>query len=622
MEKHIIIDQKFKEKEVLENIGNNIDDFEILQTLGKGSYGYVSKVKSKKNQKIYAMKMIDFSLIKDEQEKKLSKTEIKIISELDSPHTIKFYGHLIDGERYYILMEFINNGDIKGYIAAYQNMKKQIPEEELWELFYQCILGLFYIHGKNIIHRDIKPANLFLNDNKTIKIGDFGVSAMRKKRQINYQNIDNTLNLTKETLMIGTPLYMSPEMYNHHEYGSKVDVYAMGCTFYEMCFFSPPRIPIPIMSPKGEIITDLQDVTPKQNINGYSKELLDLIKWMIEKDEKKRPSSSDVLEVIKNHYGITNSSIGCVFRCLFTYQSIIQYLKKHIPNYNQYEIKTEKPISCTYLYTFENDKNKNYKIILNELRNILIFNNPFFEERDEIEPIDLIDFIIKKLHIENNKNKNNYSRIFTLKNDRDVLDEQKMHIKYQYNFEIFFKSHISDKFYGMKETMKTCLSCTKTRYFPESFYYLKFDANEVNKYALNSNNFILDIFKNDIFVQNELFCPICKRDTTHKVCRKIMAVPPNLIISLETEEVNFDNQNLNYPMDLNLDNSGIGMGTYNLKGVIKKSIVEGKIYFICIYKEMNQWFLSDGIEINQFKSSSPLNHKCGNIVMLFYSNGN
>jgi len=571
--------------------------------------------------------MIDFSLIKDEQEKQLSKTEIDIISKLDSPHTIKFYGYFKDRDReiYYILMEYINNGDIKGYIAAYQNMKKAIPEEELWELFYQCVLGLFYIHCNNIIHRDIKPANLFLTDNKTIKIGDFGVSAIRKIRQINYQNSDNTLNLTKETLMIGTPLYMCPEMYNHKEYGYKVDVYALGCTFYEMCFFSPPRIPVPIMSPQGEIITDLQLVTPKENKNIYDQALLDLINKMIEKDEKKRPSSTELLEVFKNHYGITNSSIGCVFRCLLTYQNFIKHLKKYIPNN---EIKIKKPISSAFLYACENDKNNNYNEILNNIRNTLIVYNPFFEERDEIEPNDLVDFLIKKLHIENNKINNEkyrkYSRIYTKKNDNDVLDEQKMQNKYIYTFKNIFKSYISDQFYGMKETIKYCFACNKTRYCPESFYYLKFDANEVNKIASNSNNFILDIFKKerDNFVQNELFCPFCQKDTNHKVSQKIMANPSNLIISLESELTNFENQNLQYPLTLNLDNSEFGIGTYNLKGIIKKSIFQGKKYYICLYKEMNQWFLSDGITINQLNSPSPLFHKIGNIVMLFYSNEN
>ena len=113
MEKHIILEQKYPIKE---NIGNKIDNFEILQILGRGKYGFVSKVKSKINQKIYAMKMTDFSLIKDEQEKKLVKNEIEIMHILDSPHIIKAYGYFIEGERFYIIMEYINNGKIKDYI--------------------------------------------------------------------------------------------------------------------------------------------------------------------------------------------------------------------------------------------------------------------------------------------------------------------------------------------------------------------------------------------------------------------------------------------------------------------------------------------------------------------------
>ena len=97
-------------------------------------------------------------------------------------------------------------------------------------------------------------------------------------------------------------------MYNHQEYGSKVDVYAMGCTFYEMCFFSPPRIPIPIMDPKGEIVTDLQDVTPKENLNVYSVDLIKFINMMIEKDVKKRPSSDEILQFIRKRYIIHKSN--------------------------------------------------------------------------------------------------------------------------------------------------------------------------------------------------------------------------------------------------------------------------------------------------------------------------
>ena len=617
MENHILLEQKFKKEEY---IGDKFEHFEILQTLGKGSYGYVSKVKSKINQKIYAMKMIDFSLIKDEQEKQLSKSEIEIIKTLDSPHIIKFYSSFVEGQRHYILMEYINNGDIKGYIAAYQNMKKQIPEEELWELFFQCMLGLVYIHNKNIIHRDIKPANLFMTDNKTIKIGDFGVSALRKKRQINYQNLDSTQGFSRETLLIGTPLYMSPEMYNHKEYGSKVDVYAMGCTFYEMCFFSPPRIPIPIMSKTGEIITDLQDMTPKENSNNYSNELVNLIKTMIEKDENARPSSDKILDKIRQKLTFKNSSISCVFRCFFTFKNLVEFLRRHLNNIND-EIKIKKPISLTFLYALDNDKSNNYKEILNWIRNVLSYNNLFFEEREEIEPEDLIDFIIKQLHIENNKLGYTYSRVYTKENDPNIFDQKKIFDKYGYNLKMLFKSKIFDKFYGTKEAIKICSKCQKERFYFESFYYLKFDANEVSKHFSNSQNFILDVFKKerDNYVQKEiLFCPNCKGNYLHKVNKKIILVSFYLIISLESEEKDFNNQNLKYPLTLNLDT--FGNGTYKLKGIIKKTIMNGDKFFICIYKEINQWFISAGNTISQLDSTSPLNHKIGNVIMLFYSN--
>ena len=626
MEKHILLDKKFI---VDDFIGNKIDDFEILQTLGKGSYGYVSKVKSKINNKIYALKMIDFSLIKDEQEKDLSKMEINILRNLDSPHIIKYYNYFVEGEKYYIIMEFINNGDIKGYIAAYQNMKKSIPENELWELFFQCISGLVYIHNNKIIHRDIKPANLFMTDNKTIKIGDFGVSAQRKIKTQKTPNINNARGFSKETLLIGTPLYMSPEMYNHQEYGSKVDVYAMGCTFYEMCFFSPPRIPIPIMDPKGEIVTDLQDVTPKENLNVYSVDLIKFINMMIEKDVKKRPSSDEILQFIRKRYIIHNSSIGCVFRCLLAYKNLIDYLRKSDDSQKQYQIneeklkqiRSQKPISYLVLYALVNDKNINYNIILSELREVLSFNNPYFDHRDEIEPKDLIDFLIKKIHIENNEvNDRRFSRIYTKINDLDTLDEGKMFKKYNYTFNIYFNSFISKNFYGIKEAIKNCSICSSKRYCPESFYYLKFDANEVNKYFSNSNNFILDVLKKESenYVKNELsYCPFCKKYTSHKISKKIVEISFYLIISLESED-NSDNSNLKYPLSFNLGN--IGKGTYNLKGVIKKTISDGKKYFISIYKEMDHWLLSDGInQTEELKSSSPLNLNNGNIIMLFYS---
>ena len=611
MEKHILLEKSPNQNEF---IGNKIEDFEILQSIGENSFGFISKVKSKLNQKIYIIKMIDFSKIKEKKEKQLSKNEIENINKLDSPHIIKCYGHFIEGDRYYIIMEYFNNGDLRRYIDAYKNMKKPIPEEELWKLIYQCMSGLAYIHKNHIAHRNIKPLNIYLTDKKAIKIGNFALSVNKKNKIIDAQNLMKISIESRDILMKEQKSFLSPEIYNQQNYSYKVDVYSMGMIFYEMCFFSV--LGEQKMLPNGEIIND------KQNENVYSQDLVNLINMMIEEDQFKRPSSFQILELIKKRFKFQNSSIGCSLRCLFTYKNMIEYLKSYIPNYKSNQIRIQKPISFSILYAFDKDKKNNYNKILNELREVLTFNNPFFEEIDEIEPKDLIDFWLKKIHIENNKIACPYSRIYTKENDIDLFDRKKMLEKYAYNFKSYFKSYITDKFFGTKEIIKTCLECNKPRYYIESFYYLKFDANEVNKYFSNSNNFILDILKKESqnYVQIELFCPHCKKKSMHREIKKIMAISFNLIISLEREEINFNNQNLKYPLSLNLDNFGVGI--YNLKGVIKKSIVGQKKYFVCIYKVMNQWLISDGIKIESLKCSSPLNHKIGNIIMLFYSNEN
>jgi serine/threonine protein kinase len=92
--------------------------------------------------------------------------------------------------------------------------------------------ALEYIHSQNVIHRDIKPANLFMTNDKTIKIGDFGVAAKMAGMKT---NINNAANFSGT--VVGSPMFMSPEMIREEEYDKKTDVYSMGIAMYELCFF-------------------------------------------------------------------------------------------------------------------------------------------------------------------------------------------------------------------------------------------------------------------------------------------------------------------------------------------------------------------------------------------------
>ena len=113
----------------------------------------------------------------------------------------------------------MDNGDLNGFIKAHEKFNKPVREVEVWNILLQSMNALEYIHSNNIIHRDIKPANLFMTNDKTIKIGDFGVAAKMAGMKT---NINNAANFSGT--VVGSPMFMSPEMIREEEYDKKTDV--------------------------------------------------------------------------------------------------------------------------------------------------------------------------------------------------------------------------------------------------------------------------------------------------------------------------------------------------------------------------------------------------------------
>ena len=624
MEKHIIENEIPKGE--TENIGSNLDDFEILQTLGKGSYGFVSKVKSKKNQKIYAMKMIDLSLVNDEQECNLLKNEIKILHQLNNPHIIKYYYNFQVGNKIYILMEYINNGDIKGYIQANLNMQKEIPEEEIWNIMYQCFSGLCYIHHNKLIHRDIKPANLFLTEDKIVKIGDFGVSAERKLGG------DFQTKIQKETLMIGTPLYMSPEVFAHQPYGSKIDVYSLGCTLYELCHFSAPRLPLPGVNQMGEIFTDLKDMPPKANFN-YSQELENLIRLMIEKDQSKRPNSGAIFDQIKMIYNskhIQSTSIFCVYRCLLSFPNLYNKLQKHVSNNQPID---SIPITSTFRLALNHlcIPNSAYPII-HSIRDILTFYNSTLIDPGEIECNDLVNYILSGLFGETNHNQAcKAPYLFTEESDENSFNKEVIMQKYLLNFQNYFKSFISHYFFGTLLTNRTCTKCGQSRTFFENFYYLTINVNSALKAGLNPKdpNFIQNCLGNAFNINVNKFCPVCNFITIQQESEEIVSNPLNLILFIKNDDENNIN-NLNYPPYFNLmnklanilnptnNNANVNIDTFTLRAVIQKSVINGQKSYACCFPYNQNWYTGNGYNLMEMVEN-PYKLNFGSIAMLFYS---
>ena len=228
-----------------------------------------------------------------EDSKKQIYNEASIMKNLLHPNVISFKDVFKDTklDYFYIVMEYANDGDLSKKIKTQKNKiigDKYFSEEKIMQYFYQICRGLQYIHSKNIIHRDIKSQNIFLMKNGKIKIGDFGIA----------KALTNTKN--NATTIIGTPYYFSPEIINGEPYNYKTDIWSLGVVLYEMCCLKLPFESNNIAQLSIKIMKGKYDPIP----NRYSKNMANLIKNMLNIDQKLRPNINEVLQspLLKNYH--------------------------------------------------------------------------------------------------------------------------------------------------------------------------------------------------------------------------------------------------------------------------------------------------------------------------------
>ena len=121
---------------------------------------------------------------------------------------------------------FLSNqigGDLSTVVEKRKHANVRLSENEIMHWFVQICLALKHIHSLRILHRDIKASNIFLTETNCVKIGDFGISKV----------LQGTLEAAMT--VVGTPYYMSPEVYQNKPYTLKSDVWALGCLLYELC---------------------------------------------------------------------------------------------------------------------------------------------------------------------------------------------------------------------------------------------------------------------------------------------------------------------------------------------------------------------------------------------------
>ena len=136
-----------------------IEDFQILQEIGRGATSIVYKVKHSKTSNIYALKLINTSHCKH---KATLWKEVCLLKAIEHPHSVQYYYSFIHQQHLAILMEYAPNGDLSKLIKERIQKKLYLFESEVWKLVYEMFLGILHLHSLSIIHRDIKPLTCLL----------------------------------------------------------------------------------------------------------------------------------------------------------------------------------------------------------------------------------------------------------------------------------------------------------------------------------------------------------------------------------------------------------------------------------------------------------------------------
>ena len=256
-----------------------IRNYQIIEKIGKGTFGNVYKVKKFNEPLIYVIKQISLEGLTDFQINQVY-SEVKILSLIKSKYVVKYYESFLEENNLNIVMEYCDNGDLCNYLKEQQMKNKPLKEDLIWKIFIKITLGLTTIHKMKILHRDLKTLNIFLKKNMEIKIGDLGVA-----KELNQASFANTI--------IGTPFYLSPEMCEDKPYNQKSDIWALGVILYELCTFRHPFN----ASNHAALILKIMTANPDPILACYSSNLQKIVNWLLEKQIEKRPYCWDILNM-------------------------------------------------------------------------------------------------------------------------------------------------------------------------------------------------------------------------------------------------------------------------------------------------------------------------------------
>ena len=225
------------------------------------------------------IKEIDLSRMPASSQRE-AKNEADVLKRLRHPNIVDYCESFLEGQMLCIVMEYADGGDLSHLIKGKKAAAETIGEVEALNIFGQCCLAIQHVHNQHVLHRDLKSQNIFLTQGGIVKLGDFGIAKVLAH------------TAAEAITMIGTPLYLAPEVCHSRPYGMKADVWSLGVVLYELLALSPPFTG----SNLAALINNIVTASPAPLAPNLSQAVHDLVGDLLQKVPERRPGINEVLD--------------------------------------------------------------------------------------------------------------------------------------------------------------------------------------------------------------------------------------------------------------------------------------------------------------------------------------
>jgi len=266
---------------------SHLGRYEIIEELGRGAMGVVYKALDPLIERFVAIKTINLDALPPKEREEYAARfyqEAKAAGHLNHRNIVTIHDLGESGDVAYIAMELMEGRELQVVMDG----ERRMSSEEVLNIAIQVAQGLYFAHQRGIVHRDIKPSNIMLLGDKQVKIADFGIAKM-----------STALGTTKVGMIIGSPLYMSPEQIRAQQIDARSDIFSLGVVLYQML---TGKLPFNGDNANAVMYQIVNEQPPKpSSINPDVSDMLDAVvaKCMAKNPDDRYKSAEELAEALR-----------------------------------------------------------------------------------------------------------------------------------------------------------------------------------------------------------------------------------------------------------------------------------------------------------------------------------